>query len=78
MRTLLLLPGRGRWLRVLCQAPTGDTVLRTQLLRRVRQRRGHDECRRDANVFVPGQFLIVEFSVIQSDLTFTLLGIIST
>ena len=50
---LNLFPGcRGR-LRVLRQASAGHTLLRTQLLRRVRQRGRHDERRRDPHVLIP-------------------------
>ena len=48
-----LFPGcRGR-LRVLRQASAGHPLLRTQLLRRVRQRGRHDERRRDPHVLIP-------------------------
>lgn len=44
---------RGR-LRVLRQAAAGDHLLRPELLRRVRQRRRHDERGRDPHVLLPG------------------------
>ena len=36
-------PGRRRWLRVLREASARYPILSAELLRRVRQRRGHDE-----------------------------------
>ena len=46
--------GGGGWVRVLCQAAAGDHLLGAQLLRGVRQRRRHDERRRDSHVLLPG------------------------
>lgn len=46
--------GCGGRVRVLRQAAAGDSVLRTELLRRVRQRWSHDERRRDPHVLLPG------------------------
>lgn len=47
----------GGWGRlwVLCEAAAGDFVLGAKLLRRVWQRRGDDERRRDPDVLLPGQ-----------------------
>lgn len=47
-------PGGGRRLRVLRQTAAGDPVLGSQLLRRVRQRRRHDERGRNPDVLLPG------------------------
>ena len=49
-------PGGGGRLRVLRQAPAGHPLQCAQLLRRVRQRRGDDVRRRDANVFLSSKF----------------------
>merc|ERR1712212_266427 len=46
-------PGGGGRIRVLRQATAGDGVLGAKLLRRVRQRRRHDERGLDADVLVP-------------------------
>uniref|UniRef100_A0A8C6S4X2 Serine/threonine-protein phosphatase n=1 Tax=Neogobius melanostomus TaxID=47308 RepID=A0A8C6S4X2_9GOBI len=46
-------PGCGGWIRVLCQTPTGHTVLGAQLLRRIRQRGRHDERGRVPHVLFP-------------------------
>ena len=51
---LLLTTGCWRWLRVLCQAAAGDSVLRPQLLRGVWQRGRHDERGRVPDVLLPG------------------------
>lgn len=45
--------GGGGWVRVLRQETTRDHILGPQLLRRVRQRRGHDERGRHADVLLP-------------------------
>ena len=44
--------GCGRWVRILCQATVGDTLLCAQLLRRIRQRRCHDVSRRNTHVLL--------------------------
>lgn len=51
--SLLLPAGRGRRLRILRQASVGHPVLSAQLLRRVWQRRCHDERGWDAHVLLP-------------------------
>jgi len=48
------LTGGWRRLWVLRQTSAGDSVLGAQLLRRVWQRRRHDECWRDFDVLLPG------------------------
>jgi hypothetical protein len=52
-RLTIFLTGGGRRIRVLCQETIGDIVLGTELLRRVWQCRGDDECWWDFNVFIP-------------------------
>ena len=47
--------GGGRRLRVLCAAPSCDSLLGAELLRGVRQRGGHDERGRHAHVLFPGK-----------------------
>lgn len=47
--------GSGRRLRILRQAAAGHAVFGTQLLRRVRQCRSHDERGRDSHVLLPGR-----------------------
>jgi hypothetical protein len=51
------LSGGGGRLRVLCQAPAGDSLLGAQLLRRVRQCGRNDERGRDAHVLLPGRMM---------------------
>lgn len=49
-------PGRRGRVRVLRQTLAGHALLRSQLLRRVRQRRWHDVGRRESNVFISGEY----------------------
>ncbi len=48
-------PGRGRWLRIFRAAAACHFVLRSQLLRWIRQRRWYDVCGRKSHVLLPGE-----------------------
>ena len=61
--TTHVIAGCGGWIRILRQAPAGHSLLRPQLLRRVRQCRGDDVSGWDSHVLIPGEIHVALYSL---------------